>query len=308
MTNHPPTQPKLWQEAEPDAPKQKKKRANTGDLNDLTGTEWIKATKSWFVCDSRRYHRNKDTELHPARYPEEMAAQFLEFFTKRGGWVLDPFCGSGATLVSCLETGRRGIGVELSANYAEVASSRLAEMDSTERVAVIRGDARAITTPGFWPEGTGPPRDDDGLPQFDFVMTSPPYWNMLRKSRGGVESTQKMRAKKGFDTHYSESEGDLGNVEDYDEFIETLGGVFDACARLLKPSKYLVCVAQNCRTPQREVAPLAWDLARRISQTLSFQGERIWCQDSKKLGIWGFPSVFVPNYHHHYCLIFRKQS
>jgi hypothetical protein len=41
---------------------------------------------------------------------------------------------------------------------------------------------------------------------------------------------------------------------------------------------------------------------------LSFQGERIWCQDSKKLGIWGYPTVFVPNYHHHYCLIFRRDD
>ena len=68
----------------------------------------------------------------------------------------------------------------------------------------------------------------------------------------------------------------------------------------------MVVVIQNLRAPSGEVLPLAWDLARRISQTWLFQGERIWCQNSKRLGIWGYPSVFVPNYHHHYCLIFRN--
>jgi DNA modification methylase len=286
---------------------EKSKRRNTGDLNDLTGTEWIKATKSWFVCDSRRYHRNRRTELHPARFPEEMVSEFLLFFTKREGWVLDPFCGSGATLVSCLENERRGVGVELSERYAQVAGKRVTELDPSGATQVLCGDARRLTEPALWPEGVGPERDDRGLPQFDFIITSPPYCNMLRTSRGGVVSAQKRRANKGLDTHYSEAPGDLGNVADYEGFIEALGGVFDGCAQLLKAGKYLVCVVQNYRAPEGEVKPLAWDLARRIGLSLSFQGERIWCQDSKPLGIWGYPKVFVPNYHHHYCLIFRKR-
>jgi DNA modification methylase len=280
---------------------------NKGDLNDLSGTEWIKATKSWFVCDSRRYHRNRDTELHPARYPEEMAAQFISFFSRAGGWVLDPFCGSGATLVSCHELGRRAVGLELSPRYARVAAERLAALGADD-AHILRADARRAAEPSVWEPLPELPRGPQGLPQFDFAITSPPYWNMLRQSRGGVYSTHKRRADEGLDTDYGEDPGDLGNISDYDEFIEALGAVFDRCARLLRPSRYLVCVVQNCRTPEREVKPLAWDLARRISRTLSFQGERIWCQDSKRLGIWGFPKVFVPNYHHHYCLVFQRRD
>lgn len=284
------------------------KAGNPGDLNDLNGTEWIKLTKSWFICDSHRYRKNKDTELHPARYPEEMVQQFLQFFTKQGAWVLDPFCGSGATLVSCVENHRLGVGVELSEKYHAVAAGRMARLDPAGSTSVIHGDSRRLADPGFWRAQRCPERNGGGLPQFDFVITSPPYWDMLRKSRGGVESTHKRRAKSNLDTQYSESDDDLGNVADYDEFIEQLGRIFDGCAQVLRPGKYLVCVVQNCRTDEKEVKPLAWDLARRISQTLSFQGERVWCQDSKRLGIWGYPSVFVPNYHHHYCLIFQKRT
>ena len=102
------------------------RRTNT--LNDLTGKEWIKFTRTWFVCDSPRYWKNKDTELHPARVPEEMVAEFLRFFTKRGGAVLDPFAGSGATLVACAENERVGVGIELSGKYAKTAARRAANL------------------------------------------------------------------------------------------------------------------------------------------------------------------------------------
>jgi hypothetical protein len=49
-----------------------------------------------------------------------------------------------------------------------------------------------------------------------------------------------------------------------------------------------------------------FDWKHYISRKFLFQGERIWCQNTKPLGIWGYPKIFVPNYHHHYCLIFRK--
>ncbi len=278
-------------------------------LNDLSGKEWIKATKSWLICDSRRYHQNRDTELHPARYPEELVAEFLRFFTKRDAWVLDPFCGSGATLVAALEEGRNAAGIELSKRYAAMAADRLAGLSEGCVADVLRADARDVASPEFWAEAPVPV-EDDGLPRFDFIMTSPPYWNMLRKSRGGVHSTHKERAEQGLDTDYGESDGNLGRVEEYDEFVEQLGLIFAGCAPVLKPKKYLVIVAQNVRVPDGYVRPLAWDIARRVSECdgLSFQGERIWCQDSKKLGIWGYPTTFVPNYHHHYCLIFRRED
>jgi DNA modification methylase len=285
-------------------------RAN--DLNDLTGRDWIRFTRTWFTCDSPRYWRNKDTELHPARFPEELVAEFLQFFTKEGQVAFDPFLGSGATLVACAETGRRGVGIELNPRYAEVARRRLQALATPARLLeVIGGDAGAAGDAALWEETKASPAGDGlefaaGLPQFDFVMTSPPYWNMLRLSRGGVRSAHRRRAEQKLDTHYSDLPADLGNIEDYDEFVEAVGRVFDGVGACLKPGKYLVVVAQNLRTPGGEVKPLAWDLARRISRRLLFQGERIWCQNTKALGIWGYPRVFVPNYHHHYCLIFRK--
>lgn len=286
------------------------------DLNDLTGKEWIKFTRTWFVCDSPRYWKNKPTELHPARFPEELVSNFLGFFTKRGGAVLDPFAGSGSTLVACAEEGRVGAGVELSARYARTARERVRKAEPPQTV--IRGDAREIGQATFWRRQREALEEGGiefrrGLPQFDFAITSPPYWRMLRTSRGGVQSKHKQRAAKGLDLSYSNSRADLGNVRDYGEFIEGLGGVFDRVRRCVKGGKYLVVIAQNLRAPDGTVRMLAWDLARRIEKSgrgnsrWLFQGERVWCQNTKPLGIWGYPKIFVPNYHHHYCLIFRKR-
>jgi SAM-dependent methyltransferase len=273
-------------------------------MNDLTGTEWIKFTRSWFVCDSPRYHRNKATELHPARYPEEMAGEFVRFFTRAGGWVLDPFAGSGATLVACAEAGRRGVGVELAERYVEITRARCGEG------MVLQGDARDLGDPAFWAPHLadltvkGLPTQD-GLPVFNFSISSPPYGAMLHTSRGGVRSKHQQRMEAGLDGVYSADPRDLGNVPDLAAFLRELGAVYRGVARLIAPGGYLVIVIQNYRAPSGEVVPLAWELTRELSTDLLFQGERIWCQNTKPLGIWGYPSCFVPNYHHHYCLIFR---
>jgi len=281
------------------------------ELNDLTGREWIRFTRTWFVCDSPRYWRNRDTELHPARFPEEMVAQFLRFFTKSGGAVLDPFAGSGATLVACEEQGRVGVGVELAAKYARTAERRTRTLLTPQFV--LQGDARQMGRAAFW-GGRRRELEEAGiafrraLPQFDFVITSPPYWRMLHTSRGGVLSKHKQRALQGLDLAYSDSPEDLGNVEDYGQFVAALARTFHTTARLVKEGKYLVVVAQNLRDPAGEIQTLPWDLVKRMHAAWQFQGERIWCQNTKPLGIWGYPKIFVPNYHHHYCLIFRKRQ
>ncbi len=269
---------------------------NGGKLNDLDAKEWIKFTKSWFVHDPPA--RKGNEFLHPAKYPETMVKEFINFFTKKGEMVFDPFLGTGSTLVASLETGRNGIGVELIKKYADISRERCSQrvLADSIRQMVIEADSSMVDE--IWKE--------KNLPKVDFIITSPPYWNMLKKSRGGVKSAQKKRKEKGLDTHYSEHKEDLGNIDDYETFIEKLGKIFDKTYDILNDKKYMVVIIQNVRT-NGEVKPLAWDLQKRISKKFTFVGERLWCQDAKMLGIWGYPSTFVTNVHHHYCLVFQKQ-
>jgi len=64
---------------------------------------------------------------HPAPFPVELPRRCIKLFSFAGDVVLDPFLGSGTTLIACLETNRTGIGVEINRSYCELAVKRLKE-------------------------------------------------------------------------------------------------------------------------------------------------------------------------------------
>lgn len=262
-------------------------------LNQLTGREWIRFTRSWFVHNPTP--RKKPQIQHPAKFPESLVIPFIEFFTKPGQVVFDPFMGVGSTVLAAKMCQRLGIGIELNPQYYELAVEHVADESHVHRLFC----ASAADTVQLF--------NQHQLPQVDCLITSPPYWNMLSKSRGNVQSVHKQRQKAGLDTVYSQDDPqDLATIEDYPEFLQRLTEVLLSASTVLRPKQYMIVILQNMRSPQGQMIPLAWDLTRQLSQYLAFKGEKIWCQENKKLGIWGYPSEFVVNVHHHYCLVFKK--
>src|SRR5437016_2008811 len=92
-------------------------------LNELSGRDWIKFTKSWFV--HRPEPRGDRKIRHPASFPESLVKDFVSFFTKKGELVVDPFVGTGSTLLAALETGRSAIGFEIVKKYADISRERV---------------------------------------------------------------------------------------------------------------------------------------------------------------------------------------
>src|SRR5215216_1819396 len=88
-------------------------------LNDLDSKRWLKFQKSWFIHNPPP--RKKDVLVHPAKFPETLAQEFIEFFTKGGETVLDPMAGTGSTLIAALRAGRNSYGIELNSKYAQIA-------------------------------------------------------------------------------------------------------------------------------------------------------------------------------------------
>ena len=74
----------------------------------------------------------------------------------------------------------------------------------------------------------------------------------------------------------------------------------------MKEKGYLCIIAQNFRPKDGIMRSLAWDIANKLKEHFKLRQEYIWLQDQKQLGIWGYPTTFVSNVHHHYCLIFQK--
>jgi DNA modification methylase len=267
-------------------------------LNDLTNREGLRRTKTvWY---SQPGPRDALKAQHPATFGETDIGRLIELFTRGGEAVLDPFLGSGSTLIACLMCERRGVGVELVPRWAEIARRRVeahlagapsAEVLVDPEADIIVGDSRDVLA--------AMPPD-----AFDFVVTSPPYWSILRKERGMKQAAE--RRSRALPTRYSERGDDLGNLESYEDFLEALGGVWAQAARVLRPGRYMAVVVSDFRHGDRYYLYHA-DTARAIEATgLVLKGTIVLVQDNKNLYPYGIPYTFVPNVHHQMVLVLQK--
>ncbi len=304
-------------------------------LNDLPNREWLKATKSFWLAAglpepsgldaeaweefvawlrerrgdeaaeqlleqlvpsfvfSRTPPRSKLKSQHPATFSELDVARLIHLFTRPGGRVLDPFVGTGSTLVACAQTERIGVGIELSEEWAAVARERL-----QAEAGLFAGEQQLIHADARDALPTLPPES------FDLLLTSPPYWSMLRK-RPGLKAKSE-RVSKGLATHYSESGADLGNIEGYDEFLATLADLFRLALPALKPGAYACVIVSDFRHGSRFVLHHA-DVAHALDSVgYPLKAVTILAQDNKNLYPFGIPRHFVSNVHHQYILIHQK--
>lgn len=101
--------------------KKRWKKTSGSGISDITRDEFIEWTNGlWtFPGESRK------RVGHPAPFPLELPKRCIKLFSFVGDLVLDPFLGSGTTLVACALLNRRGIGVEIERKYCEIARDRL---------------------------------------------------------------------------------------------------------------------------------------------------------------------------------------
>ena len=264
-------------------------------LNNLDSKSWLKFQKSWFIHNPPP--RKKGVLVHPAKFPETMAQEFIEFFTKQGETILDPMAGTGSTLVAALRAGRNSYGIELNPKYAEIATqiirderAALGTSIETLKSEIMNGDAAQISSYQF--------------PCIDYVLTSPPYWDMLRAR--GAATQKKRRSSEKLDVHYSDDPNDLGNIEDYEAFLGKLVGIYEGLKPLLREKAYLTIIVKNVKKGGK-IYPLAWDIARELGKTYTLKDEKIWLQDNQPLAPFGLGSAWVSNTFHHYCLQFRNE-
>jgi site-specific DNA-methyltransferase (adenine-specific) len=101
--------------------KKRWKKVSGSKMSDITKKEFIDWTNGvWtFMGES------KTRVGHPCPFPVELPKRCIKLFTFVGDTVLDPFLGSGSTLIACILTNRKGLGIEIDKNYCEIAKNRL---------------------------------------------------------------------------------------------------------------------------------------------------------------------------------------
>lgn len=272
-------------------------------LNDLTGKAWLPETKSYFFQKGLGAdHPDAQIEKqHPAPFSFQDIEKLLLFFTKNGMTVLDPFGGVGSTAKACEISGRHCISIELSQKYHNLSIKRLEKevgKGTSNNHQFVNGDTCDIL----------PTLETNSV---DMVVTSPPYWGILNKQD---QKVKKNRVANNLDTKYSDSDKDLGNVEDYNEFLDILvNRVFLQSARILRPERYMLIVVSDFRD-KGDFISFHSDLIQRLNNvaipdggTLGLAGTKILIQNHKSLHPYGYPFSYVENIHHQYVLIFRKK-
>lgn len=312
------------------------------ELNDLTGKEWLKRTKS--VWMSERCAEDKAAFNHPAPFLIRDIRKLITMFTKKGMLVLDPFVGSGTTLIAAAIEKRDGIGIDINPDYLELAVSRLEDYLSNEEsmlfnlkekerkienhIPDIKLDSKLIEErKQFWIDWEKKkdhivlqPKNDchqaliEGnsklligeLPKIDYCVTSPPYHNILRNKGNGVRHDGS-QTRQGVE-YYSENPEDLGNQESYQDYLDCLGDIFIEIYRKLRNNKYCTIIISDFTVDKQETNAHGdvIDIMRHIGFT--FMGTIVLVQDSKPLYPFGYPYQFRINHVHQYILNFLKRE
>ncbi len=253
-------------------------------INCLTAKDWIKAQVGvWQFSYNGRDIRDK--EKHPAVYPIALSSKIISLFTHVGELVVDPFVGSGTTLVSASDLNRNAVGFDINEKYIELCNERLSQTkleQNTKQITVL-DDARNI--PEYF--------DDD---QISLLVTSPPYSNLLNrkrtnKSRKGDErkNTQYLKIEQ-----YSQNENDLG-ILDIDSFSKAIGDIYRGILPKLKPKGHnVINVAdfwwENHRIPVHiYITNAMHNVGYELRNTIIWDRTNI----VNGIGIFGYPSNYI---------------
>jgi DNA modification methylase len=289
-------------------------------LNELPGEEWLYFTKSvWSTAyPSELGHARRKS--HGANKPPRLMARLIEFFTKTGELVLDPFAGVGGTLLGAAITlgPRRALGIELDARwvtiYEEVVRDLLAERDGQGPVLGDLGPADPAGRRSFDPSGLEMRRGDSlkilpTLPaaSVDFVATDPPYNVQLPLTMAGGKLAETHANRRTDYAMVTSDPADLANSANYQDFLDRMEAVLLECRRVLRPGRYAALIVRDAYQDGRYIFTGADLAARATGVGLVPKGDLVWHQAGTRLRPYGYPNAFVPNIVHQHILVLRRE-
>lgn len=266
-------------------------------LNDLTGKEWIKLTKSYWI--SEKCKEDKFAYNHPAPFMVKDIEKLITMFTKSGNNVLDPFVGSGTTLIASGNTHRIGYGIDLSEEYITLCGERIKSknLQIGRDCYLFQGDSLKQLN-----------KFTDEF--FDYIVTSPPYHNILKNTASGIRSDNSEKGyrngtRQGIE-YYSDKKNDLGNQETFEEFLMLLKKIMRKAYKKLKSGKYCSIIISDFTVNKKEVCVQSYIVNMMESIGFDFVGTIVLLQDNKPLYPFGYPYAYKINHHHQNIINFRK--
>lgn len=258
-------------------------------FNKLDGAKWLQY--SFSIWRDIKKNEEEWKLNHPAMFPIALVEKIIDIYTnKKNQVILDPFVGSGSTVIGALKKDMRAIGIDLNENYIEMTKKRLntiyKEFNKSNKYWLFADDAINL--------------DKRVKPNsVDLCITSPPYWNILTEPRtADYKSIRK----------YSDSAADLGNIKSYEQFMTSLKKIFEKVYYVLKKGGFCTVVVMDIRKKSK-FYPFHLDVISNLQEVgFNLRDIIIWDRQSEynNLRPLGYPYSFVVNKIHEYILIFEK--
>lgn len=290
-------------------------------LNELSGEEWLYFTKSVWTTAYPSEMGHAMRKSHGANKPPRLMARLIEFFSKSGDLVLDPFAGVGGTLLgAAIARGpRRALGIELEPRwgeiYEQVCRDLLAQRDGAGPLLADLGTSDPVGVRTFDPSGCEMRIGDTtkllpGLTDqsVDFVVTDPPYNVQLPLTMAGGPLAETHANRRTDYAMVTADPADLANSPDYATFLDRMTGVFAELRRVLRSGRYACFIVRDAYQDGRYMFTAA-DLAAR-AESVGFvpKGDLIWYQAGTRLRPYGYPRSFVPNIAHQHIVVLRRED
>jgi len=190
----------------------------TNGINDINLNNWkeyddIITDSLWIL------HKRDNSGSHNAKYwgnfIPQIPNQFLRRYTKQNEWVLDPFLGSGTTLIECKRLGRNGIGIELLPDVIELANNNISSEYNKFNIQteIINADSTKLDFNNIL--------NKLNINHVQFLILHPPYWDIIK---------------------FSENSNDLSNAKSITDFLILLGNVIDNTYDILENNRYMALI------------------------------------------------------------------
>jgi DNA modification methylase len=253
-------------------------------INCLTAKDWIKCQLGvWqFYYEGRDI---RDKTKHPATYPISLARKCIELFSHKGELVLDPFLGSGTTLVAARDTDRNAVGFDIHPDYIALTQERLMQKS-------LFGEKQQI-----------PVLDDArNIPQYlceeniACIVTSPPYANLLNRKRKNKSRRGDERKNEQYEKieQYSQRPEDLGTL-DLDAYSEAMVEIFEGILPLMRKKGHCVINVPDMWWENQRITIHVAVIEALRSVGYELRNTIIWDRTNivNNIGIFGWPSNYI---------------
>jgi len=252
-------------------------------INCMKPRDWLKSQIGvWqFFYESRDV---RDKSVHPATFPISLSRKVIELFTHKGQLVLDPFVGSGTTLLAAKDLDRNAVGFDLQKNYIELCEERLKKhgslFNSCKQIA-IQDDARNI--PKYIAPETA-----------SLIWTSPPYANLLNSARKNKSRRDRNNEQLGKIEQYSQDERDLG-ILSIEAYTSAMGDIFEELLPLLREKAHCVINVPDMWWENRRITIHVALIEELRKRGYELRNIIIWDRTNvvNNIGIFGWPSNYI---------------